>query len=457
MQFKGKRTKNYSRGALFQNYIRYYRISDGTSSTGCISNCQPFEPLCRIIDFINAGKRPVHLDIVRNNKLYTISRYEQFTEDGFELCARVYTTQIVDDYSPAYWNLKWQSLAAPDTSSCTFGGFSNIGAQQLLTVETKSNGNIAVSGLGDTTLEFMPATPSGDPMHYAYVAAGAVWNNTTGFWELNGLTDLTTDEMRVIYREAHLTSGYYVAGEFANSNSRTNICNAYYYSSTNLVAFAYNAKNMEVAVTGRLNLTTFCANILAAFEGCTKLRELPRVLSLYSMSDTTNAFRSCAALETVRIRYAYKNISLADSPLLTSASVLYAVENVDSTSPGTVLTLHAEAYARAMADESVVAALASHTNISLASAEEPATTAALSEDSDAGEEIRIVGNEIVAPTGRFITQVDEVSDDDRLFFARKTWGVNDDLLKWRTATVEERSAWQERQAASAPVFESADE
>ena len=42
-------------------------------------------------------------------------------------------------------------------------------------------------------------TPSGDPMHYAYVACGATWNDSTGFWELNGLTDITNDQMRAIY------------------------------------------------------------------------------------------------------------------------------------------------------------------------------------------------------------------------------------------------------------------
>lgn len=43
-------------------------------------------------------------------------------------------------------------------------------------IEPQSNGNIKI---GDTL--FMPATPSGDPMHYAYEAAGAEYNATTDF------------------------------------------------------------------------------------------------------------------------------------------------------------------------------------------------------------------------------------------------------------------------------------
>ena len=45
-----------------------------------------------------------------------------------------------------------------------------------LPFENLSNGNIKI---GDTL--FMPATPSGDPMHYAYESAGAEYNATTDF------------------------------------------------------------------------------------------------------------------------------------------------------------------------------------------------------------------------------------------------------------------------------------
>lgn len=43
-------------------------------------------------------------------------------------------------------------------------------------IQPQSNGNIKI---GDTL--FMPATPSGDPMHYAYETAGAEYNATTDF------------------------------------------------------------------------------------------------------------------------------------------------------------------------------------------------------------------------------------------------------------------------------------
>lgn len=47
-------------------------------------------------------------------------------------------------------------------------------------VELLGNGNIKLT-LKGTTKEFMPATPSGDPMHWAYVTAGAEYNGTNDF------------------------------------------------------------------------------------------------------------------------------------------------------------------------------------------------------------------------------------------------------------------------------------
>lgn len=47
-------------------------------------------------------------------------------------------------------------------------------------IELLTNGNLKLTLKGETR-EFMPATPSGDPMHYAYETAGAVYNATTDF------------------------------------------------------------------------------------------------------------------------------------------------------------------------------------------------------------------------------------------------------------------------------------
>lgn len=98
------------------------------------------------------------------------------------------------------------------------------GKQEALTLTVKDNGNIVLANIQGQSKEFMPATPSGDPMHYAYVAAGAIYNDTgadiiktapwayladddadktvvhkAGYWYLNGLGDITNKQMNNIY------------------------------------------------------------------------------------------------------------------------------------------------------------------------------------------------------------------------------------------------------------------
>lgn len=48
--------------------------------------------------------------------------------------------------------------------------------QDELMLTVLDNGNIRIGNLQGQTNEFMPATPSGDPMHYAYEEMGAVYN-----------------------------------------------------------------------------------------------------------------------------------------------------------------------------------------------------------------------------------------------------------------------------------------
>lgn len=47
-------------------------------------------------------------------------------------------------------------------------------------------------------------TPSGDPMHEAYVAAGAVWDATTKTWSANGRTGLSNADIRSLYNNSDM-------------------------------------------------------------------------------------------------------------------------------------------------------------------------------------------------------------------------------------------------------------
>ena len=62
------------------------------------------------------------------------------------------------------------------------------------------------------------------------------------------------------------------------------------------------------------------------------------------------------------------NLSFKDSPLLSNESILFLINHEAATSAITI-TLHPDVYARVMANADILAALETHTNVSLASAQ----------------------------------------------------------------------------------------
>lgn len=257
--------------------------------------------------------------------------------------------------------------------------------QDALTLTVKDNGNIVIGNIQGQTKEFMPATPSGDPMHYAYVAAGAGWNGTgadivkttpwadladddadktvvhkAGYWYLNGLGDITNDEIRRIYQ---LTSAYpettNLAERFRGFKIRTNF-------------------NKEGEVGGYVEVNTLAMLIsssLVVVRGpLVSIRESDWMFygsRVRHYVDKLNILKSRYGISSdylITIRLFNLKIDIKiDCPHLSVKSVLYAINNEKATSPITI-TLHPDAYARAMADADILAALEQHTNISLASA-----------------------------------------------------------------------------------------
>ena len=253
--------------------------------------------------------------------------------------------------------------------------------QDKLSVSLKGNGNIVINNLEGGAKEFMPATPSGDPLHYAYEAAGATWSSATGFWSLNTLTDITTEQMRKIYNLGFLNLTSMSLGSSTMSNVRTNLGRTGRYNFTqvasNIIALAYGNEVIEV-----INLTSTTANatnqnnagivilngLNSAFYGCKNLRMIYGRMSIAKVDAyyTQNTFYGCTALEEVRID-TLSSLSFADSPNLSKASILYLVQNSMPTTAITI-TLHPTAYAMAKGDSGIQSALASNPNITLISA-----------------------------------------------------------------------------------------
>ena len=286
------------------------------------------------------------------------------------------------------------------------------GKQEALTLTVKDNGNIVLANIQGQSKEFMPATPSGDPMHYAYIAAGAEYNDTgadivkdapwadmlddnpeddgtkygyeyskvlhkAGCWYLNGVGDLSNNDMVQIYNHTNnfvrfamdnLTSVYY------GMPARTNIIpnKTIWWTVKQQVSIRDMMANSQMEV---ININEYAeshpitpGNCISAFSRCESLRFIINAhFNVENADGLNNTFLRTPNLIGVFLQKISKDVSFKDCSKLSKKSMLYMIQNEAATSAITI-TLHADAYARAMADADILAALEQHTNISLASA-----------------------------------------------------------------------------------------
>jgi hypothetical protein len=183
-----------------------------------------------------------------------------------------------------------------------------------------------------------------------YVAAGAVYNEQTGFYELNELTDITEEQMRNIYV---YTSGAInqndLSGKFSNLPIRTNLPfkanSGSYFGDANIGAMFVKNHTIEVINIGS---TVYANRIGYAFAQCEKLRKILTVINLNSYSlgkPITTLFQGCILLEYVRIQKIRQSISFSNSRLLSLESLQYLITNADNALAITV-TVHADVYAK---------------------------------------------------------------------------------------------------------------
>lgn len=203
------------------------------------------------------------------------------------------------------------------------------------------------------------ATPSGDPMHYMFEAAGAKWNAASRLWELNGLTDITNEQMRVCYNESQLL----LPSSMKSATMRTNFVKSkstagYTYRFDLIMTFWFS--EIEVA-----NVSDITAERLQyAFFQAKNLKIIQGIINVSYLNNMTDAFYNCRSLVDVRLKFLVCDVSFSTSPLLSIDSILYLITNSGNRS--ITITLHPDAYDRAMSDSSITAALAAKPLITIA-------------------------------------------------------------------------------------------
>ena len=175
------------------------------------------------------------------------------------------------------------------------------------------------------------------------------YNADTGYFELNGLVDITYKEAVLIYANRRKVS-LENFGFYAQYKGRTNLMpwvdNGHFNYSLGMEYMFSNCTNMEVA---RVNTddrhVVTPTSMFRMFIYCGKLRKVLGVLNVTATTQIQQAFEGCAQLQEVQIRGLKIDLSLSDSPLLSLDSLSYLVAQSAASKPITI-TLHPDAFAR---------------------------------------------------------------------------------------------------------------
>ena len=192
-------------------------------------------------------------------------------------------------------------------------------------------------------------------LHKVYEEYGAVYNAETGYWELNGLTDLTEENMWDIYLWCiGLQNMPDLNMHFVNSPIRTTLkfdfsVNYLQSTGTSLNQMCLKAKELEVFNISKdekwIALSNSSSAVHNGFASCIKLRRVENVLLVGNNTSTifSNTFSMCAELSYIKIRGLKQVVSFQDSPLLSYESIKYLVDNAANTAAITV-TVHPTTY-----------------------------------------------------------------------------------------------------------------
>lgn len=213
------------------------------------------------------------------------------------------------------------------------------------------------------------------------------YNEQTGYFELNGITDITYEEaLRIWARSEHGHMAYSSTplyrykfssgGAWAETRDYVNCrtyfpikCNAGYSAGDLQSAFKGNTIVEAIAfVSGYGACFSNFGNMKETFSGCTKLRRIIGNIG-YPYLDN-NTFMECESLEELDISmYAdgdtFGNLNLQWSPNLSDESIARIINKAKLQKPenSMSLVLHPAAYAR-VTDELFATALEKNINIS---------------------------------------------------------------------------------------------
>lgn len=293
-----------------------------------------------------------------------------------------------------------QSIKTINNTSLVGSG--NVSVQpvisDLATIRSNaSNGNTALAKIGDLSVYGQPTVvdlisnlsniivrdineaPS-LASRRLFVNAGAVYDGGTGYYKMNGLTNITEEQMIRIYNDTyHKFSGHDISYGLYGSTVRTTFKilqrptwirgingNNLFAGCSSLEVVNIGTENNQTTTVRDNNCTW--SDMTAMFANCYNLKTITGAIQPESSSvSLADCFYNCSALQTVFLLNLSQNVSFADSHYLSIASIATMIMRA-ATTPNSVITLAANVYTDAMANSSIKTALNGHKNVSLASA-----------------------------------------------------------------------------------------
>lgn len=200
-----------------------------------------------------------------------------------------------------------------------------------------------------------------DNLKSLFLNAGASYDSETLKYSLNGLADITENEMCVIYNDTNAVR--FATDAVSGSNCRTTLPNMKSVSEISLDRMFKDCPLLEIVgnITNSNIIKPADNGFVEAFSGCAKLTTInPSIdLSLVSSSSgLSGCFTGCAALTTLHITGLKTDISFSDSPLLSKDSLLEIINGALNESAINI-TLEATSHATLSVDEEVTAAISS--------------------------------------------------------------------------------------------------
>ena len=235
-------------------------------------------------------------------------------------------------------------------------------------------GSVQTLTYGSKTYEYVD--DNGTWKIIARVGDKLVWDDTKvihrkGYYYLNGLGDITESEMAAIYNAGKKYFPY-ADSQYIGATIKTNIgCSRSQGDQNDRISKIFFYSAMEVGVVHNdYDVIQYTSDTTMMLYGATKARHVIGAMYLTSQN-TANMLKDIAKnaynLRVVLYNNIRFNVSLAQSPYISKATIKYWLQNANPTSDITI-TLHADAYARLKDDADIVAALAAQPLVTIVSA-----------------------------------------------------------------------------------------